>query len=251
MIPVTVRDIKIGEGIPKICVPIVGRTQTEIIKLAKECTGLPLNLVEWRADWFEDVKDISAVLKTVKELRKVLGDIPLLFTFRTAKEGGQCTIEKDMYKELNIAVSASGLADLIDVEVFAGKALVKEVIEEAHKYGALVIASNHDFEKTPPKEELIDRLMLMQQLGADILKIAVMPRTERDVLTLLDATCTMKDQYAKCPLITMSMAGLGALSRICGETFGSAVTFASARKASAPGQIDVKALAGMLEILHT
>lgn len=55
MNPVVVRNIKIGEGIPKICVPIVGVTKEEIIKEAKTFDAIPVDVVEWRVDWFEHV----------------------------------------------------------------------------------------------------------------------------------------------------------------------------------------------------
>ena len=90
----------------------------------------------------------------------------------------------------------------------------------------------------------------MQELGADILKIAVMPQNSRDVLTLLSATEEMTRLYAERPLITMSMGGTGLISRLCGETFGSAVTFGAVGKTSAPGQIAADELAQVLELLH-
>ena len=49
----------------------------------------------------------------------------------------------------------------------------------------------------------------MQTLGADIPKIALMPTYKKDVLTLLEATLEMSEQYADRPIITMSMAGTG------------------------------------------
>ncbi len=66
---------------------------------------------------------------------------------------------------------------------------------------------NHDFDKTPAKEEIIYRLRKMQEFGAYIPKIAVMPQTVGDLLILLDATYTMKTEYADRPFITMSMSG--------------------------------------------
>lgn len=47
----------------------------------------------------------------------------------------------------------------------------------------------------------------MQELDADIPKIAVMPQNKKDVLTLLSATEEMASEYADRPIITMSMAG--------------------------------------------
>lgn len=75
----------------------------------------------------------------------------------------------------------------------------------------------------------------MQDMNADIPKIAVMPQNRKDVLTLLAATEEMATNYADRPIITMSMAGTGVISRLCGEVFGSSMTFGAAKKASAPG----------------
>ena len=111
-------------------------------------------------------------------------------------------------------------------------------------------ASNHDFHKTPAKSDIIYRLRKMQDMGADIPKIAVMPQNKRDVLTLLAATEEMVTDYADRPVITMSMAGTGVISRLCGEVFGSSMTFGAAKKASAPGQMGVEDLSTVLGLLH-
>ena len=263
---VEVRGVKIGEGIPKIIVPIVGRTKREILEAASSImenalkgNGSGVNdfwenvfdLVEWRADWFEDVFEFGKVEDVLKELREKLGNIPLLFTFRTAREGGEKAISVDAYKRLNIMAAKTGLVDLIDVEAFTGDDVVREIIEEAHKAGVKVVGSNHDFDKTPEKEDIVGRLRRMQELGADIPKIAVMPRGSADVLTLIAATQEMSSQYAEGPIITMSMSGTGLVSRLCGEVFGSACTFGTVCKASAPGQIGAEELGGVLRLIHT
>ena len=103
MNPVVVRNVKIGEGIPKICVPIVGVTKEDIINEAKTFESIPVDVVEWRADWFEHVFEIEKVKEVLVELRMVLKDTPLLFTFRTSKEGGEKAIEPDVYAALNKA----------------------------------------------------------------------------------------------------------------------------------------------------
>lgn len=250
MNPVVVRNVKIGEGIPKICVPIVGTTKESIIEEAKTFQEIPVDVVEWRADWYEDVFDFAKVEETLKELREALGETPVLFTFRTSKEGGEKAIETDVYVELNKTVAASGYADLVDVEVFTGDEAVEEIISAAHANGVKVVASNHDFFATPEKDEIVRRLCKMQELDADIPKIAVMPQNKKDVLTLLAATEEMSGEHADRPIITMSMAGTGVISRLCGEVFGSALTFGAAKKASAPGQMGVNDLEMMLKTLH-
>ena len=88
----------------------------------------------------------------------------------------------------------------------------------------------------------------MAKWGADICKIAVMPQSPQDVLTLLQATYDVS-QIIDRPVITMSMGKTGVVSRLAGSTFGSAVTFGAAQKTSAPGQIDANELRKILAIL--
>ena len=247
---VKVRDIEIGAGAPKIIVPIVGKTKDEIITEAKTFDSIPVDVVEWRADWFEGVFDFAQVKDVLTDLREVLGNTPILMTFRTSKEGGEKAIDDEAYAELNLNAAKSGLVDLIDVEIFTGDAVVREIIDGAHAAGVKVVASNHDFHKTPAKSDIIYRLRKMQDMGADIPKIAVMPQNKRDVLTLLAATEEMVTDYADRPVITMSMAGTGVISRLCGEVFGSSMTFGAAGKASAPGQMGVNDLNTVLGLLH-
>ena len=247
---VKIRNVEIGAGIPKICVPIVGVTKEDILAQAKALQSFPTDVVEWRIDWFENVFDFDALKDALTDLRAVLGGLPLLMTFRTSKEGGEKAIDAEDYAELNIKAAQTGLVDLIDVEVFTGDEIVSRIIREAHAAGVKVVASNHDFDKTPDKDDIVSRLRKMQAMDADIPKIAVMPRSKRDVLTLLAATEEMATDYADRPIITMSMAGTGVISRLCGEVFGSALTFGAAGKASAPGQMGVQDLSTVLGLLH-
>lgn len=246
---VKIRDIEIGTGAPKIIVPIVGVTKEDIIEEAKTFDSIPIDVVEWRVDWFEGVFDFAKVEDVLKNLREVLGNIPLLMTFRTSKEGGEKAIEADAYAELNKKAAATGLVDLVDVEAFTGDEVVKDIIEGAHAHGVKVVASNHDFDKTPDKDDIVGRLVKMQELGADIPKIAVMPQCKKDVLTLLEATREMAEEHADRPIITMSMAGTGLISRLCGEVFGSALTFGAVGKASAPGQMNASDLREILTLI--
>ena len=247
---IKVRDIEIGAGAPKIIVPIVGITKEDSLNEAKTFDSIPVDVVEWRVDWFEHVFEFDKVEDVLKELRTVLGNIPLLLTFRTKKEGGEKAIDTKDYKELNLRAAKTGYVDFIDVEIFTGDDVVREIIDGAHAAGVRVIASNHDFFKTPAKSDIIYRLRKMQDMGADIPKIAVMPQSKRDVLTLLCATEEMVTDYADRPIITMSMAGTGVISRLCGEVFGSSMTFGAAKKASAPGQMGVNDLNTVLDLFH-
>ena len=248
---VKIKDVIIGEGLPKICVPMVGQTITELLEEAKFLKKIDFDVIEWRVDFFKEVTNIDKVIKALEAIKEVLIDKPIIFTFRSAKEGGQKEVTADFYVELNKLAAKSKLVDIIDVELFNDEKDVKELVEAAHSASVAVIISNHDFHKTPEKEEIISRLRKAQELGADLPKIAVMPTCAKDVITLLDATRIMNEEYADGPIIiTMSMAGKGVISRLSGELFGSALTFGAAKKASAPGQISVVDLREVISLLH-
>ncbi|MRN51413.1 type I 3-dehydroquinate dehydratase [Paenibacillus monticola] len=247
---ITVKDVIIGEGIPKICVSLVGTSLSELKQETEALQLLAPDLVEWRVDYYEQVDDIEAVKEALKLIRAIVPNLPLIFTFRSAKEGGEKHINTEYYIELNKAAAESGLADIIDVELFNEEAEVRGLITVAHVHSVFVILSNHDFNGTPSKDEIIARLCRAQELGGDLPKIAVMPKSAADVLTLLEATHIMKEKYADRPIITMSMAGAGVISRLAGEVFGSALTFGAAHKPSAPGQVAVTELRDVLSLLH-
>ena len=173
----------------------------------------------------------------------------MLFTIRTSVEGGMMEIDTENYTKTILAVIDSGLIDLVDAELSRGEETMKTIVAAAHRVGVKVVASRHDFTATPDKNIIISNLCLMQSLGADIVKFAVMPQCERDVLTLLDATMTMKEEHNETPVITMSMSPAGMISRICGQLVGSCVTFGTAGKASAPGQIPANLLSTFLKTL--
>ena len=247
---VMVRGMRIGEGMPKICVPVVGKTVDEILRQAGEIMFSPADFVEWRADYFGRVDDNKAVIAALKKLNIRLEEKPVLFTFRTAAEGGAREFTKEQYRSLYEAVIQSGYADIVDIEYSLGVGLPERLIAMAKEHGVAVILSYHDFKKTPAEDEIVSRLETMRDMGADIAKIAVMPQTSRDVLSLLSAAERMNSADQPIPVIAISMSAMGIVSRISGEVFGSAVTFASAGRSSAPGQIDADEVDRLLGAIH-
>ncbi len=247
---VTVKGVTIGEGLPKICVPMAGQTLDELIEEAEYIKTIDTDIVEWRVDFFKDAKYIDKVTEALKYIRQYLAHKPIIFTFRTFKEGGKTEISEEFYFQLNKLIIETKMIDIVDIELFKDEEEIKKIIDLAHKNNVSVIISNHDFHRTPSKEEIILRLRKSIELGGDISKIAVMPISAEDVITLLDATRIMKEKFADQPMITMSMGGKGVISRLTGELFGSDITFAVAKKPSAPGQISVVDLRRIIQLLH-
>ena len=248
---IRVGNLEIGGGRPCIIVPLTSPSLQGLEEEAAGLSSLPADMAEWRVDMFgaPGAVDEGAVREALAMLRRILS-VPLLATFRTVDEGGRRPLGAEGYASLCSLLCESGLVDLLDVEAFFRSGKAKGIIARAHACGVPVVASNHDFHATPPKGEIVRRLLFMQEeLGADMAKIAVMPQSPADVLTLLSAT---EEAFSRAerPVITMSMGPLGVISRVSGRFFGSAATFGAAKKASAPGQMDVAALHAVLRELE-
>ena len=229
--------------IPKICVPIVEKNEKDIIKYVKDINKLPVDIIEWRADFYIDnFEKYDDIIELSNEMKKYTNK-PILFTLRSLKEGGNADIKYKNIIDIYSFIIENKCFDLIDLELLTLKECdIKKLIESAHTNRIKVIVSNHDFNKTPPKKEIVSILNKMIRLKCDIAKVAYMPKNKKDVITLLDASSEINDF----PIIAISMGELGIISRI----FGSILTFASAKRSSAPGQLEAMKLKYILDTIY-
>ena len=245
----------IGFDRPKICVPLVGRTKTEILAQANQIKqsqrSSAIDMVELRGDYLDILSDYEQLDSLLAETAEILPEKVLLFTIRSEAEGGEkLAFTTPTIYDINQHVIGQAVADMVDIELFSGAEQAKALINLAKEKGVKIIMSNHDFQTTPDAATIVNRLRSMQDLGADVVKIAVMPENKMHVVNLLAATAMMQEAYAEVPVVTMSMGKMGAISRISGQVFGSAITFASFAEASAPGQIPVEKMDEALALIE-
>ncbi|MCI8496041.1 MAG: type I 3-dehydroquinate dehydratase [Lachnospiraceae bacterium] len=240
------KQYTIGKAKPLIIVPVTETGQEEILNAARQAVCQGVDALEWRIDWFEQASHWSRVQEILLDLAKICEHKILLCTFRTRQQGGQRELTEEVYLELLEEIAKSGLADLLDVEV-PQLSDVSTMIGQLQNAGQRVIGSSHYFSGTPETDQMKQELMEMYRAGADIAKLAVMPKSRLDVLRLMEVTAQVKEEIPDYPLVTMAMGGLGAISRVSGQLSGSCMTFASIGKASAPGQLTVKDTAMILD----
>lgn len=253
------------DGICKICVPVFGRSTEELLVSAEEALRSPADMFEWRCDYAdrEDIDTdayIAQLQKQWEQLSAMLDARPVLVTHRSKREGGEG--RSDAFSYGKIVQWASGIgADFLDVELsslrecsrFSQEREKKEAVSEYEIVKELqsrvsVIMSAHYFHCTPEEDEMFTILKGMEMFGADVAKLAVMPGNKADVIRLLSVGARASD-CLRCPVVTMSMGKIGAISRIASGLSGSVMTFASAREASAPGQLTAEAAARIREWL--
>lgn len=168
--------------------------------------------------------------------------IPLLFTIRSSREGGEdiSLNELEVLKLLKIICRQTNVK-MIDYEVENNEKNVKEIIEYAQNEEKEVILSYHNFAETPSNDSLLNKLLLMEELGANHAKIAVMPNDQADLFQVLGLSYDASHRLL-IPLTILSMGEIGKLSRVIGWMYGSRITFAVGAKSSAPGQIAINEL---------
>lgn len=196
---------------------------------------------ELRADLLADPAQVRAALTAVR----AASSLPLLLTYRSATEGGKGAGHGQGYEDyLASLLQLRPAVAAVDIEMAcpASKALVAE----AKAGGYDVVGSCHDFTATPSAAQIAEKLAQITAAGADITKVAYMPRTAQDVAALRHAAHDFAGAYPHQPLIAISMGQLGAPSR---TDLVNCLTFATIADgaASAPGQATIAHVKAWLE----
>lgn len=196
------------------------------------------DIIEWRADYLQK----SDILDAASIIFKKFKDQKILFTIRTSREGGNITLSNEEYVDLIKVVNKIYSPDFIDFEYFS----YKECYDELKGFSNLVL-SYHNFNETP--KNLKNIFKEMSDLSPYVVKVAVMPESNQDVLELMNVTRGFKNQYPEQKYSSMSMGKLGRISRIAGGLTGSSWAYASLGSSSAPGQVALDKFFNILEVL--
>lgn len=211
-----------------ICIPIIAETNAAVLDLLAAAAGEPADLHELRLDALREPPRVEDLVAASSR--------PVIATCRSVKEGGHFA-GGDRERRDILARAARAGARYLDLE--------PADLDELRGVGnATLIASLHDFDKTPDNlTELVLGLAALE--SADWVKFAVTPRRPTDNLIVFEA-------LARCPkpAIGIAMGELGLVTRVLGGRFGSRVTFGSLRRGveSAPGQPTARELAEVYRV---
>ncbi|MFC6862099.1 type I 3-dehydroquinate dehydratase [Halomicroarcula sp. GCM10025817] len=179
------------------------------------------------------------------------GELPVLVTNRVEWEGGGTADSAERLDTLERAVEFDAV-EAVDLELAAlsgeGGHDASRVAAHARDHGASVVVSTHDFEATPDRETLVDRLERACAAG-DVGKIATTAHTPDDVLAVLAATRVLTTAGER--VATMCMGEAGRHSRAVAPLYGSKIGYAPVDPAvaTAPGQYDLATLRDLVEQL--
>ena len=249
--PIVLRGRPLADArLPAVCAPLVARTREALAVEASSVAALQPDLLEWRVDFFTALDRPAEVLAAARAVRQAAVGIPILFTRRSQREGGQpIALDEPQVLALYEQIAGSGTVDAMDFEMGNDTGHVAQVRALTRRNGLALVLSFHDFQRTPGDAELDARFDRAQELEADVAKVAVMPQSMVDVHRLLGATLRASERLS-IPVVSMAMGGLGAVSRLAGGVYGSALTFAVGSAPSAPGQIPIAAVRSALAVLQ-
>ena len=227
-----------GQNRPLIAVPVTGTTISAVLGQVEQINESRADVIEWRVDYLTDLVNLRAA-----DVQTILfnADKPVIFTWRTAAEGGQRPFDIALYELVYRLAIKTGVAAIdIEHQLFTQ---VADLVADAHTAQVPIINSQHFFADTPMNLDQVFGQALMT--AADVIKVATMPQTDADVDRLLATTQQFATEGK--PLITMAMGELGQRTRTIGGRNGSQLTFATLGAASAPGQLDLATLLTLLE----
>lgn len=221
---------------PAICAPIMDSQIDSMKNTLEKSMEEGAELIELRLDMLDEVTGWEKLLRE---------DVPTIVTNRTQKEGGH--YQGDEKKRVRILLEAidSG-APCVDIELSTSKKKRNEILKASRDKNASVIISFHDFQRVPSKQELMNKTKAMVEAGADLVKLVCFANDSQEALRMLDFLILASEKI-ETPIISFAMGEKGEFTRIAAPLLGSAITYASAGKKTAPGQMDISTVKKILK----
>ena len=244
-----IKGRRIGVGRPKTVVSLMGDDAAKVYAQANEAMAQRADCLEWRVDFLAKHVGEADVARIARELGRITPTTPLIATIRTEGQGGQRAYGEETYLELCHTLIESGGPDMVDIELDKPADVVRPLVDAAHAHGLHALVSHHDFVATPATDRMVKLLCHMASLGADLPKLAVMARSRADCFRLMEASARTSERL-RMPVVAISMGAHGTLSRLAGESCGSALTFCAVGDPSAPGQVELGQARHAIDQLH-
>lgn len=199
-----------------------------------------VDIIEWRADYANKKEDIFSLAPAIFE--KFAGR-EIVFTLRTTRQGGNMELEGSEYVAILREIQTLYQPEYIDFEFYAYRDEFDKVLDFSN-----LVLTYHNYEETP--DNLMEILSELTALHPRIVKVAVQPRHEQDVLDLMNYTRGFKSLNPEQEYVTISTGKLGVWTRLTGDLTGSAWTFAALEVPSASGQLSLHKTRTILEAVN-
>lgn len=239
-------------------IPIKSGKIKENEELIKRVLETKPDLIEFRFDYIDEISELTPDF--IKNLLDLVGtNILSIFTFRAPSEGGQCDLNKEeRIKIIKLLIEAQ--PEYLDIEMNTEIENLREIINFANENVKLIF-SYHDFDKTPSLEvatsifeKFKDKLLnnhLVDFLSFKKItyKLIFTAKNFEDNLIPIKLCRDISAKEKNQGIISFCMGELGIFSRITCVKFGSLLTYGSLEDKTAPGQINIKKIRELHQLL--
>jgi 3-dehydroquinate dehydratase I len=221
----------------KICVSIATEDVRSITKQAAQAFELGADYVEIRFDFIKPDQLQSAV-DAAKNIKS-----KAVFTLRSKDQGGKFAgSEQQRVQWLHKLAEQKPM--LLDVELDTLQQN-DELADFLEMQKTPILVSWHDFQKTPPNDKIADILSEMR-IYSNYVKVVTTAKSIDHSLRLLELYETATGLHP----IFFAMGEAGVVSRVMCALVGNApFTYASLEKAVAPGQLTVKQMRKLYDLM--
>lgn len=246
--PLEVRGKLLGGPKPILCIPLVARSRDDVLRVADSISSFGPDFVELRVDYWDFLEDTEEVIEVIGYLRKMFPETPFILTCRDHREGGFKEVDLELKRSIYEKALKEKLVDFVDLELALGQEYINSI--KMQKGSAFLVLSYHEFSKALSEDEMFAKFAQEVFCGADVIKVAIMPKSHGDLIALLNATLKARKAFPNVPIISMAMGEIGVLSRIIGFAWGSDLSFAMLSEASAPGQVSASILSNLFDVFE-
>lgn len=219
---------------PRICVSITESDPIRAVKAIEKIEQHRPDLIEIRLDYMVETEQ----LKKIREATK----IPLIATCRP--KDNRFILEEEGRLSLLLEACEAGF-NYIDLDIRNDE--LEKAIDSIRTFGAKLILSYHNYNRTPTRDELQQLLIKESNLGADICKIIGTAESYSDNLTYLEFLSENSEKQ----IISFGMGKVGKISRVLSPVLGGFFTYSSAEtgKEAAPGQLTISELREIYKLM--
>ncbi|MFX0035677.1 MAG: type I 3-dehydroquinate dehydratase [Candidatus Hermodarchaeota archaeon] len=244
---------------PNICITIPIKTNQfdKISASIKRALNEKPEFIELRFDFIKNIEELTSEL--IINLKKMCHPTACsIFTFRNYLEGGNIQISEG--KRFSIIESLiNAKPNYIDVELQSNFTQLNQILSNAKKNDVKIIVSYHDLKKTPSykdaldlietlKMEFINKCLSNLEDSEDIIyKFVFTVQNFEDNIIPLKICNYFREKNQK--VISFCMGEMGIFSRVLCPLVGSFLTYVSLDEKVAPGQINIKTIKELFNLL--
>jgi len=225
---------------PFICTSITADNKRSFISTAKKAVKGGADFAELRIDFLKDPSP-----NNIKEII-LESPLPLIVTNRNKENRGTFKGSESLrISLLHSAIDAKPA--FVDIELHTEEKSRNEIIEYAHDQHVGVICSYHDFKESPTAEKMVENYKEICETDADLAKMVYTPHTEQDLIEILKATQTLRNE--KTPYALFGMGEMGQITRLLCHVIGSCLTYCAVKPDPNNGlfQISLKATKSLFD----